>query len=92
MARALAQRTILRWQEAFEAADTTASVLRRATGLAADHQLRIWDAIVLATAAEAGCELLLTEDMQDGFVWAGVTVVNPFAVPAHRLLMVLLGG
>lgn len=92
MARPLARRTILRWQDAFEVADTTAAVLRQATGLSADHQLRIWDAIVLATAAESGCQLLLTEDLQDGFEWAGVTVVNPFAVPSHGMLMALLSG
>jgi predicted nucleic acid-binding protein len=90
MARPRARRTILRWQEAYEVADTTAAVLRQATSLSADHQLRIWDAIVLATAADAGCQLLLTEDFQEGFIWAGVTVVNPFAVPSHRLLMALL--
>ncbi len=90
MAHPLARRTILRWQEAYEVADTTAAVLRQATGLSADHQLRIWDAIVLATAADSGCQLLLTEDLQDGFVWAGVTVVNPFTVPPHGLLMALL--
>jgi predicted nucleic acid-binding protein len=64
--------------------------LRHATGLSADNQLRIWDAIVLAATAEAGCQLLLTEDLQDGFSWAGVTVVNPFAVPSHKLLSALL--
>ena len=90
MARPLARRTILRWQEVFEVADTTAAVLRQATGLSADRQLRIWDAIVLATAAETGCQLLLTEDLQDGFVWAGVTVVNPFAVPSHQVLSALM--
>ncbi len=92
MARPLARRTILHWQEAFEVADTTAAVLRQAVGLSVGHQLRIWDAIVLATAADAGCELLLTEDLQDGFTWAGLTVVNPFAVPSHKLLMTLLSG
>ena len=90
MARPLARRTILRWRDAFGAADTTAAVLRQAVGLAVDHQLRIWEAIVLATAAEAGCQLLLTEDLRDGFVWAGVTVINPFAVPSHDLLAALL--
>jgi predicted nucleic acid-binding protein len=90
MARPLARRTILRWQEAFEVADTTAAVLRQATSLSAGHQLRIWDAIVLAAAAGAGCQLLLTEDLQDGFTWAGVTVVNPFATTSHKLLSALL--
>jgi hypothetical protein len=68
----------------------TAAVLRQATGLSADHQLRTWDAIVPATAADAGCQLLLTEDLQGRFSWAGVTVVNPFAVPSRKLLSALL--
>jgi predicted nucleic acid-binding protein len=90
MGRQLARRTIERWQEAYEVADTAAAVLRQATGLSADRHLRIWDAIVLVTAADAGCQLLLTEDLQDGFTWAGVTVVNPFVVPSHKLLSALL--
>jgi hypothetical protein len=30
--------------------------------------------------------VLLSEDMQHGFVYRGVTVINPFAEPAHPLL------
>ncbi|WP_205963481.1 PIN domain-containing protein [Roseicella aquatilis] len=33
------------------------------------------------SAAEAECRLLLSEDIQDGFTWRGVTVRNPFAAP-----------
>ena len=43
------------------------------------HKLGIWDAIVLSAAADAGCRLSLSEDLQDGFTWQGVTVANPFA-------------
>jgi hypothetical protein len=34
--------------------------------------------------------LALSEDMQDGFSWRGVTVVNPFASKRHPLLDGLL--
>lgn len=54
--------------------------------LAATHGLQFWDALILVTAAQAGCSLLLSEDMQDGFVHRGVTVANPFAEPLHPLL------
>jgi predicted nucleic acid-binding protein len=30
--------------------------------------------------------MLLSEDMHEGFTWGGVTIVNPFASPAHELL------
>ena len=39
----------------------------------------VWDGIVLAAAAKADCRYLLTEDMQDGFRWRGITIANPFA-------------
>jgi predicted nucleic acid-binding protein len=57
-----------------------------ALALAATNGLQIWDALILVTAAEAGCALLLSEDMQDGFVHRGVTVANPFAARLHPLL------
>ena len=46
---------------------------------------------MVAVAAEVGCRLLLSEDMQDGFSWRGVTVVNPFAATRHPLLGAVLG-
>jgi hypothetical protein len=38
-----------------------------------------WDALLVATAAEAGCTLVLTEDMANGAMLGGVTVHHPFA-------------
>lgn len=38
----------------------------------------IWDSLILAAAMEAGCETLLTEDMQHGQVVEGVRIENPF--------------
>jgi predicted nucleic acid-binding protein len=81
---------ILAWRDAFAVVDTTQPVLVKAADLAVDHGLRIWDAIMLAAAAEAGCRLFLSEDLQDGFTWQGVTVVNPFASEPHALLAALL--
>lgn len=62
-----------------------------AADLASDHGLAIWDSVVLASAADAGCRLLLSEDLQDGFTWRGVTVANPFALVLHPLLAALAG-
>jgi len=44
----------------------------------------------LSAAAAADCRLLLTEDLQDGFTWRGVTVTNPFVPTRHELLSALL--
>lgn len=74
------------WQDTFDVVPTTPVALTRGMDLMLDHGLAVWDAIILATAAEAGCRVLLSEDMQDGFTWGGVTIVNPFASPPHPLL------
>ena len=71
-------RPVLGWHDAFRAVDTSSQVLLEAMELAARHQLSLWDAIMLAAAAQAGCRVLLSEDMQDSFSWRGVIVRNPF--------------
>lgn len=87
---AAARAAILSWRDAYPVVDTSAAVMLNATDLATDHNFRIWDAVVLSAAAEAGCRLLLSEDLQDGFTWRGVTVTNPFASTRHVLLRALL--
>ncbi len=55
------------------------------------HQLANRDALVLNVAAEGGARLLLSEDLQPGFSWRGVRVVNPLVPPHDPLLDQLLG-
>jgi predicted nucleic acid-binding protein len=85
-----ARRAILGWRDTFSLIDTSAEVLLAAADLATNHQLRIWDAVMLSAAAEAGCRLLLSEDLHEGFTWQGVTVTNPFSAPRHELLAAIL--
>lgn len=89
---ARARKAILSWQDAFPVIETSAEVMLAAADLATDHHLGIWDAVVLSAAAEAGCRLLLSEDLQEGFTWKGVTVTNPFSSSKHELLAALLAG
>ncbi len=70
--------------------ETSLDVMLVAADLAVDHNLGIWDAVILSAASRSGCRLLLSEDLQEGFTWAGVTVVNPFSSPQHALLQALL--
>jgi predicted nucleic acid-binding protein len=85
-----ARTAILSWRDAFPLIDTSESVIVAAAELATTHRLGFWDAVVLASAAEGGCRLLLSEDLQEGFTWHGVTVTNPFANSKHPLLDNLL--
>ena len=52
-----------------------------------------WDALLVATAAEAGCRLILTEDLADGTTLGGVTIHNPFTAGGRltRHAQLLLG-
>lgn len=85
-----ARTAILSWHDTFAVIDTSMVIMTAATDLAHDHQLSIWDAVMLAAAAEGGCRLLLSEDLQDGFTWRGVTIANPFAQTRHALLEAFL--
>jgi predicted nucleic acid-binding protein len=85
-----ARAALIEWRDAFPVTETSAEIMVTAADLATDHQLGIWDAVILASASRSDCRLLLSEDLQDGFTWGGVTVANPFAATRHMLLDVLL--
>jgi predicted nucleic acid-binding protein len=87
-----ARDTIADLIETFESPPSEPRTALGALDLAVDHKLQFWDALIFTAAADAGCALLLSEDMQHGFVSRGMTVVNPFAEPAHPKLTALLGG
>jgi predicted nucleic acid-binding protein len=80
------------WRHGVAVIPTTIGSMVTAIDVATDHRLSIWDGVMLAAAAEGGCQMLLTEDLQDGFTWGGVTVANPFAATRHPLLEALLTG
>ncbi len=88
--RGEARDALLSWRDTFPVVETSPEVMLTAVDLATDHQLGIWDAVILSAASQSGCRLLLSEDLQEGFTWAGVTVVDPFSMPRHALLRALL--
>jgi predicted nucleic acid-binding protein len=57
----------------------TTETSRAALALARDHGFALYDALIVATAIEAGCDTLYSEDLQDGRRIGGLTIVNPFA-------------
>lgn len=89
--RADAREILLNWSETYPTVGTSPEIMLAAADLATDHGFTIWDAVMLCVASQSGCRLLVSEDLQDGFTWGGVTVVNPFAVPRHLLLASLIG-
>lgn len=85
-----ARAAILSWRNAFALIETSAEIMLAASDLAVNNQFGIWDAVIVCAAAEADSRILLSEDMQNGFIWKGVTIINPFARSRHPLLEALL--
>jgi predicted nucleic acid-binding protein len=90
--RPKARSAVLSWSDAYEVYDSNHAALLAALDLAAEHAMQIWDGLILSVAAESHCRLLISEDLQHGMTWRGVTVVNPFTHPVHPLLKALLAG
>jgi predicted nucleic acid-binding protein len=79
------------WLTAFRCVAASERSVRAALPLAVAGRASYWDALLVATAAEAGCTLVLTEDMADGAILDGVQIHNPFVVDGpteltHQLL------
>ena len=51
--------------------------------LAEDHRLSFYDALIVAAAVEAGCDILYSEDMQHGRTIGGLAIINPFLESAR---------
>lgn len=63
----------------FEVLGATAHSVRNAIGLAQEHQLAWWDALILEAALRANADVLYTEDGPHGRRFGNLTVTNPFA-------------
>lgn len=63
----------------YEVVGVTPDLIRRGLALAGVHRIHFYDALMVAAAESAECEVLYSEDLNAGQVYAGVTVVNPFA-------------
>jgi predicted nucleic acid-binding protein len=50
-----------------------------AIDLHAQAKIRFWDAMIVLAAAESGCDVLWTEDLNDGQLLRGVRIRDPFA-------------
>ena len=50
----------------------------RALEIRKQYGLQFYDSLLLATAESVGCDMFLTEDLNDGQTYCGIKVVNPF--------------
>lgn len=61
------------------------ATIERAWRLQDRYSLSYWDALIVASAGLGGCEILLSEDLQDGQSLEGLVVLNPFSRGPHDL-------
>ena len=71
------------WSLFYPIVSTSVADLLPANVLAQRYRLQFWDSVILAVARTVSVDVMLTEDLQDGAVIAGVSIVNPFN-PANR--------
>lgn len=81
---------LLEFSQCFAVPASEKGTALAAADLAVDHRLPFWDALILSAAVDAGCALLLSEDMQHGFVTRGLTVVDPLRDEMHPRLAAVL--
>ena len=56
----------------------TVAVHMQALALARDHKLPFYDALIIAAAIEARCQVLCSEDLQHGRKFSALLIENPF--------------
>lgn len=65
--------------EQFEVVQVTPAIIHAALDLHQTRSIGFYDAIIVASAQTAGCNVLLTEDMNTGETMGGVRIFNPFS-------------
>jgi len=68
-------RSLLSWR----AQPIDAALMQRAREIEQRHRTGWWDSLIVAAAQLQNCAILLSEDLQDGGTYGGVTVRSPFA-------------
>jgi predicted nucleic acid-binding protein len=62
----------------FDVAASSVPDILAAADLHLLHGFSFWDALVIRSAKQSGCAVLLTEDLQDTREIDGIRIVNPF--------------
>jgi predicted nucleic acid-binding protein len=82
--RTEAVQRVTAWMDQCVPIPVTTAAFREALALVQNHAFQLWDAVVCAASAEARADFLLSEDMQHGFTWSGLTILNPFILSSEQ--------
>ena len=60
------------------ATEVTMDAVRNALYIKEEYGIQYYDALIVATAEKLGCTEIVSEDLNDGQVYHGMTAINPF--------------
>ena len=78
------------WRSVFTIVMADTNALIDAMDTVSEHGISFWDAMLWATARQAGCSALVSEDLQDGRRLGGIEIINPFSQDRMSRLQLLL--
>jgi predicted nucleic acid-binding protein len=76
-----AARDLLAFWGSHDVVPQTADLVLRAIALHQEHSLSFWDGLIVQAAVDAHCDVLLSEDLQDGRRFGELVIRNPFSGP-----------
>ncbi len=79
------------WLTALTASSALLEDYLSAAELSQRYDLQYFDALIITVAARAGATMLLSEDIHDGLVIDGLTIVNPFVAGNDQVIAEALG-
>ena len=68
---------VLRSLERFETVVVSPLLIKEAIDCAIINRVSFWDALIVVSAESARCEMLWSEDLNDGQIIRGVRIENP---------------
>jgi predicted nucleic acid-binding protein len=71
-------RGVIRNYLAWQIAPNDPSTVLSASEIAERNQISFWDALIVASASNAGADRILSEDLNHGQMIEGVVIENPF--------------
>ncbi|MGZ8163770.1 MAG: PIN domain-containing protein [Methylobacter sp.] len=83
------QQTIGNFQARYPILNVTTNVIRQASVLRESYSFSYGDSMVIATAKEADCPLVYSEDMQNGQQIGNLKIINP--LPRAKRILQLTG-
>ena len=60
------------------ATDVTVDLVRKAMSIKEEYGIQYYDALIVAAAEKLGCTEIVSEDLNDGQLYRGMTAINPF--------------